>query len=305
LKGGEKLKSRNRRVFAWYIIFCFVFSLVFFDTEAMAASMNFERLCGKDRFETAGEISRVGWPKGSAYAVIVREDSFVDALCAGPLAKKYNAPILFTQGDEAGEALLNKVRDLKVTDAIIIGGTSVISEGVEAQLKDAGVPRINRIYGRDRFETSVEIAKAIGRSRNVILTAGANFPDAVSITTVAVKTGMPILLTEPENLPGVVEDFMDERQVEKTYIIGGKRAIGTTVEAFVPNPTRLGGKDRYETNIEVIKAFESEFNYNNIFIANGYGLSERDYVDAVAAAALAARTSSPIVIIEDNMQEVT
>ena len=53
------------------------------------------RLAGVDRYRTAVAISQEGW-KSSDYAILVRGDDFADALCAGPLAGKYDAPILFT-----------------------------------------------------------------------------------------------------------------------------------------------------------------------------------------------------------------
>lgn len=60
-----------------------------------APDSRYERLWGSDRYGTAVEISKKGWT-ASEYVIIARGSGYTDALCAGPLARKYNAPILLT-----------------------------------------------------------------------------------------------------------------------------------------------------------------------------------------------------------------
>ncbi|NLI94099.1 MAG: cell wall-binding repeat-containing protein [Peptococcaceae bacterium] len=89
------------------------FFLIKFPTPFYADNGNIDRLEGTDRYKTAAAISRKGWDI-SDYAVLARGDDFADALCAGPLAAKYNAPILMTEPNELNTATLDEMKRLGV-----------------------------------------------------------------------------------------------------------------------------------------------------------------------------------------------
>ncbi|WDC84177.1 cell wall-binding repeat-containing protein [Caloramator sp. mosi_1] len=65
-------------------------------------AVNTFRVYGTDRIKTAVAVSQTGWDEAE-YAVVARADDFPDALSAGPLAKKYDAPILLTYKDRLNE----------------------------------------------------------------------------------------------------------------------------------------------------------------------------------------------------------
>jgi putative cell wall-binding protein len=73
-----------------------------------------------DRYETAVQISEEGWDT-SKYAIIVRGDNFADALCAGPLAKKYNCPILFSDLDLDNDSTIDELARLETENVLIVG----------------------------------------------------------------------------------------------------------------------------------------------------------------------------------------
>lgn len=259
------------------------------------------RLAGADRYQTAVAISQQGW-QSSDYAILVRGDDFADALCAGPLASKYNAPILFTDKYSLNKYTLQEMERLEVENVIIIGGYGVISGYVDQKLYSAGIDNIERIYGADRYATAVEIAKRLGSSE-IAITNAAQYTDALSISAIAAAKGFSILLTSPEALPEVVQKHLVNYRIQRTYLIGGTNVISKEIEKQVRAPIRLAGNDRYETNIKILERFTTDLDFNKIFTASGEG--KNSYADSLAGVVLAAQTASPIVLSGKKLPDVT
>lgn len=254
------------------------------------------RLYGSDRYETSVAISQFGWGT-SQYVVLARGDEFPDALCAGPLAKKYNAPLLLTQPDTLNDDVLAEIKRLGATHVFIIGGPGAISENVENSLRSAGITDIQRIYGADRYETSVKIAQELGPSSSIFLATGSNYPDALSVSAIAAEQGAPIILTHQFYLPYAVSQYMAaNNQITKTYLIGGTSVVGSNLNAEVPGPIRLGGANRYATNALVLSWFADQLNFSQIYLAVGDGPNGNEFADALSGAALAAQYSSPLLL---------
>ena len=72
-----------------------------------------ENLIGEGRWETAIEVSKKGWTS-SDEAIIVNDNSIVDALSATPFAEAKNAPILLTQKDKLDEKTKAELKRLGV-----------------------------------------------------------------------------------------------------------------------------------------------------------------------------------------------
>ncbi|MFP3339117.1 cell wall-binding repeat-containing protein, partial [Micrococcus sp. SIMBA_131] len=96
-----------------------------------------KRLSGKDRYETAIEISNEGWEQADT-VVITRGDGFADALAGAPLAYKYDAPILLTENHSMDREVQKEIKRLGASKAIVLGGSGAVSNYVAYQLKGLG-----------------------------------------------------------------------------------------------------------------------------------------------------------------------
>ncbi len=266
---------------------------------AQSTDTGTDRIAGVDRYETAVAVSQKGW-KTSDYAVLARGDNFADALCAGPLAQKYGGPILLTQTNELNSNTLKELQRLGVKHLFIAGALGAVSQKVEDALRTNGITNIERIYGSDRYETSVKIAEKIGESSKVVLATGSDFPDALSISGIAAKLGIPILLTAKNSLPASVSDYFQVNTVTQTYVVGGTGVISTDVASSVPGASRLAGKDRYATNVAIMQNFANELNFDNIYVAIG-----NNFADALTGAVLAAKSSAPLVLTGQTLSTGT
>ncbi|KJS64407.1 MAG: hypothetical protein JL50_19460 [Peptococcaceae bacterium BICA1-7] len=250
-----------------------------------------------DRYLTAVSISQTVW-KTSDYAVLTRGDDFADALSAGVLAHKYGGPLLLTKPNEISKDTLNELKRLEVKHLFIVGGTVVVSQGIEDALKAIGIT-VERIYGTDRYETSVRVAEKLGHSSSVFLATGSDFPDALSASVIAANLGMPILLTNKGALPTSVVSYLQTNSVGQTYILGGTGVIDTAIEDHVPGPIRLAGYDRYETNIAILDYFAQSVNWEKVYITG------KDFADGITGGVLAAQTSSPLMLTGDTLSPAT
>lgn len=252
------------------------------------------RLAGNDRYSTAVEISKYGCSGQSGYAILATGNDFPDALSAAPLAKKYNAPILLTNKDKMPEVTISELKRLQVKNVYIIGGTGVISSNVENELEKMGISYI-RIQGNDRYETSVKIAEQLGTPTELAVVIGDGYSDALSIAPFAGNKGMPILLVSKNNIPDSVKAYLENKNIKKTYIVGGSEIISDNVENQFPNAYRILGATKYARNQAIINEFNEDVDWSTVFISTG-----ENFPDALAGTAMAARSASPIIIVSND-----
>lgn len=258
-------------------------------TSNVSAARLGKRLSGSNRYETGSKIAREGWTN-SDYAILASGEGFADALCSAPLAKKYNAPILLTAKSKLDSNTKNELQRLSVKNVFIIGGTGVISESIKEELIKMNI-KTTRIYGQNRFETSVQVAKNLGDSKGIVVTNGFGFADALSIAPVAAERQMPIVLTEKSDLPQEVKEFLYNKSYNISYIVGGNGVVSNKIASTLKNNIRLEGKSRYATNASVLNHFNSEFNYDKVYVASG-----ENYPDALSGSALIAKSNSFLIL---------
>lgn len=263
------------------------------------------RLWGENRYETATKVSQNGWTT-SDYAIIASGEVYADALCAAPLAKVNNAPILLTTKNTLDSKTLDELKRLQVKHVYIVGGQGAVSQAVEDKIKSDVTTDVQRLWGQDRYETSVKVAEKLPASSKVVLASGQGYADALSAAPVAAIEGMPILLTESKNLSKPTADYIKTNtNITSTFVIGGSGVVNDSVMNQMLGAQRIGGSDRYETNKLVIERFSSDFNYNNVYTAIGDGPIGNEFADALSASALAAKNRNPLIITGKTLSSYT
>ena len=269
---------------------------------AVTGAVSTIRLAGVDRVKTSVNVADTGWSQ-SDYAIIADAWDFPDAVSAAPLAYKYKAPILLTDTANLSADTEAELTKLQVKHVFIVGGTGAVSANVESKIIADGMD-VQRLSGNDRYATSIAIANAVGNSGSIVITNGYNPFEALSISSIAAKEGMPIILTARDSVPAEVSSYLAQNSITKTYVLG--KADGTTSDDGVadsstfPNPTRITGSSIYERNINILKEFSGSLNFSTVYFATG-----KSFADALAGSALAATTSSPIIFIDADMPKVT
>ncbi|MGC7871943.1 cell wall-binding repeat-containing protein [Desulfosporosinus sp. SYSU MS00001] len=265
------------------------------DAQAASTDSITDRIYGTTLYDTAIEISKAGWDQAPV-AVLATGQNFPDALTGSVLAHKVNGPLLLTESDHLDPAVLSELERLGTKNVYLLGGTVALSSSIEQTLRDQGITP-TRLAGTDQYGTAAAIAGvATPTSDQAFIVNGEHFPDALSISSYAAAHGIPILLTRPDSLPAETASALAQMGVRQVTLIGGTAVIQKTVEdqlAKLPQPVtvtaRYAGYDQYETNSIVLN--QLPYNSSHVYVATG-----ENFPDALAGAALAAKTNSPIFL---------
>lgn len=254
------------------------------------------RIYGHTLYDTAVEIAQSGWEQAPT-VVLATGVNFPDALTGTVLAHKVNGPLLLTEPNRLLPAVAEELKRLGTREAYLLGGTAALSGTVEQALREQGIiPR--RLAGWDQYGTAAAIAGEVAPSADqAFLVNGALFPDALSISSYAAAQGIPILLTRSDSLPPEAAEALDQLGVREVTLIGGTAVIkDSVVEELAQLPqsvrvkARYAGYDQYETNITVLNQYS--FNTSTVYTATG-----ENFPDALAGAALAAKSKSPVLLL--------
>ena len=250
---------------------------------ANSADSKVERISGTDRYETCVNISKKAY-KSSEVAILASGQKIQDALASGGVAAKLKAPLLLTQKDRLPSVVLDELKRLNVKKIILVGGQESISSSLENQLDN--IYKVERVSGRDRYETSIKLAEVINKDtkqENIIVNG--NTVDALTAGAVAAKLNRSIILTNGVNLPEGANRVVNPAS-PNNIIIGGISSIN--IEGL--KGERIAGSDRYETSKKIAEKYYADTTSKAI-LANGF-----NSIDALAAINLVVSEKAPVLL---------
>lgn len=169
--------------------------------------------------------------------------------------------------------------------------------------RDEALP-ITRVMGKNRYETSLEVAQKLielgVKFDAVIIATGDDFPDALAGSSLSAAAYAPILLVSPK-VPATVDAAVDFIKTNLTsnsmvFILGGTGAVPSTVEekltalgfsdAHLEEEAdkyfyRFAGKNRFDTNLEVLDLLLSGPGIEEMMFCDG-----TNWPDAATASAV-------------------
>lgn len=183
-----------------------------------------ERIAGLDRYGTSVAVANrvVGISGLTHKAVIASGELFPDALAVSPFAAKNAYPILLVKKNSVPAEVNNAFAKLSIKETYLVGGEDTISKSTEGKLPKV----LERMAGKNRYETSVQIAKAkFPQSERAYIASGEVFADALVIGPVGAKYNAPILLTPSKNVSKPVADYIKSSKISKLIAVGGERYV--------------------------------------------------------------------------------
>ncbi|HWQ88695.1 MAG TPA: cell wall-binding repeat-containing protein [Desulfitobacteriaceae bacterium] len=232
------------------------------------------RLAGADRIATAIAIADAFGPADTVILAAADDANLVDSLAVAPLAGKVS-PIYLTYKNGLDPAVKAKLSGKNV---IAIGA---VSDAVVNEVKTVAASA-EKVSGIDRLATNDLINARLTDPVGTFVVGYNAIPDALSVASYAAANNYAIVLANPD---GTVNS--SKIKGSSLYIIGGP-----TLVRDITGATRLYGADRFDTNVEVIKALI--YSYNKVYVANGLTL-----VDALSASSLAAKDNAPILLTDN------
>lgn len=269
------------------------------------------KIAGETRFETAVAIADEAYGTTTpSKVVLVNATSMIDGLTAAPLAAKLEAPVLLTNKEELPKATLDYIKNVKKThsdaEVTIVGGTGVVSDTVKKQLQEIGV-KVDRIGGKDRHATSVEVAvkleKLAGTKLNeAFVVAATGEADAMSIAPIAANGKTPIIVEGFDGMSTTANELL--KSANDIDVIGGK-VSKETQETYKDRTGYdfVAGEDRFETNAKIVRNYFKKGKVESIYVAKD-GFTENNnevLVDALAVGTLANKKNAAIVLASKEL----
>jgi len=253
------------------------------------ANDNVERFAGNDRYATAAAIAdQMASPD---VVFLATGENFPDAVAIGPVGALENAPVLLTRKSSLPGATRSALARLNPSLVVIVGGTAVISSGVQADV--ASTYPTTRVAGRDRYDTAAKLSawqfSDPGVVNTVLIATGEDFLDALVAGPVATREGGPLLLSRRNDLPSQTRAEIIRLAPSKVIIVGATGIVSAAVEAQIealgPTVDRISGSSRYTTAADAAAMAGPG---GNVFVVTSH-----DFADGLAAVPLA--SGDPIV----------
>lgn len=270
-----------------------------YDTVGAPPTAVSTRLAGADRLATAVQISQAYAP-GVSRVYLANGYNFPDALSAAPAAARFQSPVLLTAQDSLAANVAAEIVRLAPTTIVVVGGTSVVSDAVLAQVKATRpTATVVRVSGADRYATSRAIAlDAFGAgAAAAYIATGINFPDALAAGPAAAHFGGPTILVPGtgSTVDAQTASLLTTLKVTTARIAGGSDVVSTGIEnalKVLPGMTtvkRNSGADRYATAVAI--NFDAFATSSTAYLAVG-----TNFPDAMAGAALAGWKNAPLYL---------
>ncbi len=273
------------------------------------ATKNTTRVGGSDAAVIAAGVARAVFPgpgRQSRAVTLADSGDWRTALAGTPLAASpVSAPLLFTDGEEIGEATSSAVRDLAPSGAAAAGGAQVI------RLGDVPAPdglRTTDVAGDDPFTIAAAIVGVIsgarGRTPNRVIVVSADAPEfAMPAAAYAAKTGDPILFVERDEIPRATRTALAALQRPRIYVLGPSKVISPRVTRGLRRLGRVrrtGDRNVVANAIEFARYRDGTFGWavtdpghGLVFMRTGRAL------EAVAAAPLSASGKfGPLLLLD-------
>ncbi|MEG0250972.1 MAG: cell wall-binding repeat-containing protein [Peptostreptococcus sp.] len=221
---------------------------------------NVIRYAGRDRYGTAREIGKeVRRLSGNEYSVmLVDGTNFPDVITISALATQKRAPILISEPQKLNKTTENTMKDWKINSVSIGGEKSSISKDIEDHLnKDLKIKSVERLGGKNRYETASiignEVREKSGNKNDMILVDGTDFPDGITINSLAAKYKCPIHLTEANKLNKTTSKDIEKWNINNIIVGGGEKSVSKDIYdgLKVDQKKRISGPNRYSTAVKI------------------------------------------------------
>ena len=185
---------------------------------------------------------------------------------------------------------------------------ALAGSGLAKPMEAYAAGTVERLEGENAVRTSFKVADAlkkplgVGKFDAIVLARSNNYPDALSGSSLAAEAKAPILMVNDSVLKDTIDYINNNINPQGTvYILGGNLAVSEGFETgyreeLELNIVRLGGADRYETNLLILNEVDRlhiekhGVPNKNILVCTG-----KSYADSLAAGSL----GQPMLLASD------
>lgn len=196
--------------------------------DALKQKYTVVRISGESYKDTAMQVAeKVTKLKPFDTIILATQSNFPDALAIAPFSAMNTMPIIFVDTNSISSDVLTKLQDWGVKNVIIVGGTGVISDNVDNQLKISKLAT-TRLCGADRYATALEIIKYFEPKsgyKDISIATGENYPDALAGAVLAAKLNIPIVIVSNYGFKDDLLQYLKGKTIGKVSLFGGSAVI--------------------------------------------------------------------------------
>jgi len=255
------------------------------------------------------EIKAIGEGGYDAHGIYVRGSLTLVGANTMVYGKGSNTHSGYAGGIRADGGILGAYKVILPEEGYVEGGIvrdSLGAETSEAMLEGIAADHY-RVFGPNRYETAFGAAdyfkelKGAEKLPVVIVADGREFADALSGSYLAAVADAPILLVQPsveEKVFGYIQTNVEAGG--KVYLLGGEGAVSAGFEAMLSSAgydvVRLGGKNRYDTNVLILQEANS---IDSAYAGQILVCSGTDFPDALSTSSVC----RPILLVGKTINE--
>ncbi len=194
--------------------------------KALRAYGRVVRIGGSNRYETSQLLAEL-YPQNVPVVYVASGDdaNFADALSGGALAGSLGAPVVLVRPDRVDQYTREALDYLNADEVVVLGGPAAVSEKVYDT-----IGADDRLWGEDRFETSVVISEEFdGDIDGTLVASGRAWPDALAGSSLSGYLGQPLTLSDTKDVPDVVMAELDRLSPDSVTLLGGPTALAESV----------------------------------------------------------------------------
>lgn len=193
-------------------------------------------------------------------------------------------------------------RHIALVLAVALAALALSPVASGAQTADA--PTVERLWGQDRYETSLEVARRFvqesgGSIDSVVIVSGESWHDAVIASGLAGSLDAPVLMTHAKGLTTEAEAFLAESGVTEAVVVGSGLVVShqalERLRELVGDVERISGADPAAASVAVARRMGVPGHMagkgRTVIVA-----SSNVFVDAMVAGGFSARGSHPVLL---------
>lgn len=200
------------------------------DKQLSSLGSSVKRVKGANRYDTSLAIFDKFFDKAPVVFMASGQD-YPDALTASAVAGKEGAPVVLVSPKatwleyEYAITFINK----GTATVNLVGGSGAISSKFEQFIRTryTDTYKVYRYSGSDRYATAAALNdRFFGSTGRGWITSGQNFPDALSASWAAGRSGEPLYLVRTSCVPGSISQSLKKHQITSRVFVGGPAVVG-------------------------------------------------------------------------------
>ena len=225
---------------------------------------------------------------------------------AEELLKKKDKYVLDEQQEKALQDLIKKAEDLVKKEDATQEEVDKLAKEIKdeiAKIKentttpDEKEIKTERVAGRSRIETAVEVSKKYYESADTVIIANyKKFADSLSASALSKQLKAPILLVKKDQLDSVVAQEIKRLGAKNVIVIGGNHSVDKAKNSLSQyNVQTIAGSNRYETSAKIAQEVIKLTGTKKAVVASG-----ENFADALTVAPLANKNNMAILLVQPN-----